>query len=106
MENNTKIIQSSEKSVLLFLDNLNLNQENLKNKNLIIDISTFDTVTNTDIKLFLNLSKAHKKLKKSFVIVAKNIDYNKVPVTLTVVPTLQEAKDCVELEEIERDLGF
>jgi hypothetical protein len=29
-----------------------------------------------------------------------------IPDTLTVVPSLLEAKDIIEMEEIERDLGF
>jgi hypothetical protein len=45
-----------------------------------------------------------KKNKKSFVIVASNIDFNKVSDKITVVPTLQEAHDIIEMEEIERDL--
>jgi hypothetical protein len=63
-------------------------------------------VSMKDIKAFSDLSKLHKKSKKSFVIVAENLDYNDVPVKLTVVPTLLEAHDIIEMEEIERDLGF
>jgi hypothetical protein len=59
-----------------------------------------------DIKLFSNLSKTHKKGKKSFVLVASAIDFNAVPTQLTVVPSVQEAHDIIEMEEIERDLGF
>jgi hypothetical protein len=38
--------------------------------------------------------------------VVSDIDYNAVPDTLTVVPSLLEANDIIEMEEIERDLGF
>ncbi len=58
------------------------------------------------IKTFSDLSKKHKKAKKSFVIVAENIDFNDVPASMLVVPTLLEAHDMIEMEEIERDLGF
>jgi hypothetical protein len=34
------------------------------------------------------------------------MDYNAIPNTLHVVPSLQEAHDIIEMEEIERDLGF
>ena len=50
--------------------------------------------------------KQHKKGKKSFVIVTSDFDYNAVPDKLTVVPSLLEAHDIIEMEEIERDLGF
>jgi hypothetical protein len=60
----------------------------------------------SEVKLFLPLSKQHKKAKKSFVIVTSDFDFNAVPNKLTVVPSLLEAHDIIEMEEIERDLGF
>jgi hypothetical protein len=45
-----------------------------------------------------------KKTKKSFVIVVPNVDYNAIPDQLTVVPSLLEAHDIIEME-IE-SLGF
>jgi hypothetical protein len=48
----------------------------------------------------------HKKGKKSFVLVVDNVDIDKLPLKMTVVPTLMEAHDIIEMEEIERDLGF
>ena len=54
----------------------------------------------------MDLTKLHKKGKKSLVLVTDTIDFNAVPVSVTVVPTLLEAHDIIEMEEIERDLGF
>jgi hypothetical protein len=48
----------------------------------------------------------HCKGKKSFVIVAENIDFNAVPKSLVVVPSVLEAHDIIDMDEIERDLGF
>jgi hypothetical protein len=42
----------------------------------------------------------------SFVMVKPNIDIDDFPETLNIVPTLQEAEDVLEMEAIERDLGF
>jgi stalled ribosome rescue protein Dom34 len=74
--------------------------------NLIIDVSKNKTITITTLNHIKILSKKHKKNKRSLVIVAENIDYNKVSNQLNVVPTIIEATDIIELEEIERDLGF
>jgi hypothetical protein len=52
------------------------------------------------------LSKIHKKANKSFVIVTSDLDYNAISNKLTVVRSLIEAHDIIEMEEIERDLGF
>ena len=38
--------------------------------------------------------------------ITSDFDYNAVPAKLTVVPSLLEAHDIIEMEEIERDLGF
>ena len=74
--------------------------------NIIIDLLMHNDLSTNDIKLFMPLSKQHKKAKKSFVIVTSDFDYNAVPAKLTVVPSLLEAHDIIEMEEIERDLGF
>jgi hypothetical protein len=52
------------------------------------------------------LSKLPCKGKKSFVIVAENIDYNALSKSLIVVPSVLEAHDIIDMDEIERDLGF
>ena len=46
-------------------------------------------------------SEAHSR-----VLVAQNDTISLFPETLVVVPTLVEAKDLIEMERIERDLGF
>jgi hypothetical protein len=74
--------------------------------NMIVDLSQYNDLSIYDIKQFSLLSKQHKKSKKSFVIVVSNFDYNAIPDQLTVVPSLSEAHDIIEMEEIERDLGF
>jgi hypothetical protein len=51
------------------------------------------------------LSKLHKKAKNHLLSLL-DFDYNAVPAKLTVVPSLLEAHDIIEMEEIERDLGF
>ena len=40
------------------------------------------------------------------MVVADGIDFNAVPAQLSVVPSNLEAHDIIEMEEIERDLGF
>ncbi|MFT7352319.1 MAG: hypothetical protein ACI9XR_002096, partial [Flavobacterium sp.] len=39
-------------------------------------------------------------------LVVKNINFNTLTKSIIVVPTLQEAHDLIEMDEIERDLGF
>jgi len=66
----------------------------------------YKTLSVKEIESFLPLSKTHKKAKKSFVVVTSEPDFNAVSDKLEVVRSLQEAHDIIEMEEIERDLGF
>jgi hypothetical protein len=81
-------------------------EKNLENQNIIIDISGYHDLKPKDLNVFLSFAKNHKKNKQSFVIFIKDIDFNKVSYKVNVVPSLQEAFDIIEMEEIERDLGF
>lgn len=102
----TTIIKDTEGNTETFLKKLTDQYNTFKETNLVLDITHDKSVDLDAIKLFKDLSKTHKKAKKSFVIVADGIDFNDVPESLLVVPTLLEAHDMIEMEEIERDLGF
>ena len=100
------IIKDTQGNLYSFLEKVTHVHNSYKNQNLILDITLDKNVTIKDIKLFSDLSKSHKKEKKSFVIVSQNINFNDVPTKLDIVPSIQEAHDIIEMEEIERDLGF
>ncbi len=74
--------------------------------NLIIDLLKYDQLELDDLLLFLKLSNYHRSTKHSFVIANEAVNPDDVPFEMIVVPTIQEAQDIVEMEEIERDLGF
>ena len=78
----------------------------LADKNLIINLLDFTTLSKEEILQFLPISEKHVKTKKSFVVVVDAISIDDIPENLTVVPTLLEAGDIIEMEEIERALGF
>tara|TARA_B100000795_G_scaffold211456_1_gene165089 strand:- start:352 stop:687 length:336 start_codon:yes stop_codon:yes gene_type:complete len=78
----------------------------LKDKNLIIDLLDYKLISLKDLLLFQNISDTHKEANKSFVIVNDVLNANSLPEEIMVLPTLQEAKDMIEMEEIERELEF
>ncbi|MCF8273364.1 MAG: ribonuclease Z [Flavobacteriaceae bacterium] len=78
----------------------------LKNDNIILNLTSLNKLSLQDVLEFLELSNTHRKSKKSFVIVSDKIDLEETPDDIVVVPTLQEAYDIIEMEEMERDLGF
>ena len=56
--------------------------------------------------LFLNLSEIHKQNGASFVLICSEINIDAIPDEINVVPTFTEAIDILEMDAIERDLGF
>lgn len=78
----------------------------LKEKNLIIDLLEYKSMSIEDLLIFQNTSNTHREANKSFVIVNDNLNLNEIPEEMVVVPTIQEAEDLIEMEEIERELGF
>ena len=105
-EGNTTTVFQENISLQQYLENLNGAYSGIKNNNLIINLFSFDTLTANDLLEFLSLSELHVRSKRSFVLVTDLVSYDEVPESLCVVPTLQEAKDIVEMEEMERDLGL
>ncbi|WP_348799948.1 ribonuclease Z [Flavobacterium adhaerens] len=102
----TIVIKDTEGDVVSFLEKVNSQYNGYKDYNIVLDISHDTTVDVKSIKIFSDLAKTHKKAKKSFVLVVENIDFNKIPQSIVVVPTQLEAHDLIEMDEIERDLGF
>jgi hypothetical protein len=102
----TTTIRNTQLNTVDFLQKFMHEYNNYKSQNLIIDLTYDKALSMADIKLFLDLSKNHQNEKKSLVLVTDTINLNDVPNKLTVVPTLLEAHDIIEMEEIERDLGF
>jgi len=99
-------IKDTQGDLVSFLMKVTHEYKTFEKHNIVVDISLHEKLTVKDVNSFLPLSKTHKKAKKSFVIVAKGIDFNAVSTQLTIVPTVLEANDIIEMEEIERDLGF
>lgn len=100
------VITKESVSLEIFLNKLMHSYDKLKDKNLVINLFLLNKITLNDLLLFLDISNTHRRQKKSFVIVTNKINYDKIPDELVVVPTLQEARDIIEIEEIERGLGF
>ena len=73
---------------------------------LILNMLSVHDISLKDLKSFKPVAKLFKKAKMSFVIVCHNIDFTEVEDYLNVVPTIIEANDIIEMEDIERDLGF
>jgi len=105
-DENIIIITQEKLSVQEFVRRLNNEYHKFKDDNVIINLTTLSAISVTEIVEFLQVSDQHRKAKHSFVIVTDQVDFDEMPDEMIIVPTLQEAYDVVEMEEIERDLGF
>lgn len=102
----TTIITQERATLVELVKKINEVYTKLQNDNIIINISSLGKITTDQIVEFLQVSNTHRSAKHSFVIVTNQIDIEDTPDELIVVPTLQEAHDIIEMEEMERDLGF
>ena len=105
-DGNTTIITQEKASIVELVKKLQIIYSRFKNDNIIINLTTLKPLSVEDLIEFLQISNQHRKAKQSFVIVTDKIHNDHTPDELIIVPTLQEAYDIIEMEEIERDLGF
>lgn len=103
---NITIITQENESTVELVKKIEVLYERYKNNNIIVSLTGLEKVSLSEIVEFLQLSNTHRKAKHSFVIVTSRIDLDETPDEIVVVPTMQEAYDIIEMEEIERDLGF
>ncbi|WP_299364157.1 ribonuclease Z [Winogradskyella sp.] len=105
-DGNITLITQENVSTQTLVTNIEQAYEKYKNDHLIINLSSLEAIVLEDIIEFLRLSNRHRNAKKSFVLVSDKVDLDQMPDEIVVVPTLQEAYDIIEMEDIERDLGF
>lgn len=75
-------------------------------KHIIIQFSNNINTTKEDYLLFLEMAERKKKKGTSFAVVNTSENIDNFPDYFNIVPTLQEAIDILEMEAMERELGF
>ncbi len=103
-EGNATLVSQEAVSLEKFILNLDSVYPEIKEDNLIINLFVFEMLTPEELSQFIPMSNLHKKSRKSFVLVTPDVDFDAVPDSLNVVPTVQEAHDLIVMDEIERDL--
>lgn len=95
-----------ENSVQEFFDEFSKKYAQLAKEHIIIHFSEKINTEIKDLLLFLKISLKHRTNGFSFIIICNRITIDLVPDELNVVPTFTEALDMLEMDAIERDLGF
>lgn len=105
-EGNITVITQERASIPDLIHSLNNSYKKFQNDNLVLNLSTLDTIEFDELLEFLPLSNKHRGENHSFVIVNNSFNIDEIPDEILIVPTLQEAFDIIEMEEMERDLGI
>jgi hypothetical protein len=105
-DGNITIITQERVSIIELVKKLEILYNRYKDDNIIVNISSLNQISIRDIVEFLKISNTHRQASHSFILVTANISPEDIPDEMVVVPTLKEAYDLIEMEEIERDLGF
>ena len=81
--------------------------KNMHQQNIVIDLSAIKSLKPNHVLEFSELNTYNKEqVLKSFVVVVGTMSVSQLPEDIATAPTLQEALDIIEMEEIERDLGY
>ncbi len=99
-------ISSDENSFSDFYNSFLEKISSLDKEHLILQISDNINVTTEDFLLFLSIAEQKKENGTSFVILNSNINVDSFPDNFNIVPTFIEAVDIIEMEAMERELGF
>lgn len=104
-DGNISIITQEKASLVELVKKMEVLYNRFKNDNIIVCLTSLKMIALSDLVEFLQISMKHRKKNHSFVIVTNKIDLDNIPDEIVVVPTIQEAYDIIEMEEMERDLG-
>lgn len=105
-ENNTTLITQEKSTIVELVKKLQATYPKFENDNVIINLLVMNKIDLQDIIEFLEISNTHRRAKHSFVIVTDQVNLDEMPDEIAVVPTVKEAYDMIEMEEMERDLGL
>lgn len=102
---NFLLIENKDQPLTEFSSEITKNHNELKDDNIVIDLQNYDLEA-SHLLGFLEISNLHRNNGKSFVMVTDSVGIDELPEELVVVPTIQEAEDMIQMDEIQRDLGF
>jgi hypothetical protein len=103
---NYTLITSDESSFSALYTSFLEKEIALEKEHLILNISNEINTSNEEFLLFLSIAEQKKEKGTSIVIINSNVSIDDFPEDFNIVPTLTEAEDILEMEAIERELGF
>jgi hypothetical protein len=104
---NYVLVTPSTSTFEVFRDKFKDQKHRWTDKHVVLDLKNIEGLTRQDLASFLPSVIEHKETKSSFIVLANGIHLEELEEQgMNVAPTLTEAEDLMEMEAIERDLGF
>ena len=75
-------------------------------ENYVIELLGLSNVSKDHIKDLANIKNSILADKHSFVVLIDQLKIDELPEEINTVPSIKEAEDVIQMEMIERDLGF
>lgn len=100
------LLTLEERSFLDFYNKLTDYEKKHKKEHLIIHVSKNINISDQEFLLLLEMASQKKENGTSFVMIQRDFNVDDFPDNFNIVPTLTEAIDILEMEAIERELGF
>ena len=102
----TVIVDQNKQISSEFFKSFDLNYPNFHSNNIILIVDETQNSEPDFVNTVFKLTKSHQLHKKTFVVVAPKWSQSDISEDIVCVPTLQEALDLIEMDEMQRDLGF
>ncbi|MBZ9630088.1 ribonuclease Z [Salegentibacter sp. LM13S] len=99
------LIEPLEAPVVDFVSLLTQRHAEFETKNVTVSLLAYHNLQKEEVMGFLEISNAHQMNNKSFVLVSNAITIDDLPEEIVLVPSLREAEDLIQMDEIQRDLG-
>ncbi len=100
------IVEPQGESLGEFLRDFEEKYPQLLSSNVVVNLNNIILDTSSDVMKLYDYARRHMQNNTSFVVVTQMADVDLLPEDFNVVPTLVEAMDILEMDEIGRDLGF
>jgi hypothetical protein len=106
IKDNMRIIENHSHTITDMLIKVEGQLKSYFDMSLILDLKYNKDLTAKDLKNFKSINQAFTKNRLSFVVVNDAINLTDLSAEIVVVPTVLEAHDIIQLDDIQRELGF
>jgi len=103
---NFLLVENENDSLTEFSSKLTKQHIEIQKENVVVNFTQHPNISADQLLAFLEISNVHRAENRSFILVNDSLGIDELPEELVIVPTLQEAEDMIQMDEIQRDLGF